>query len=84
MSRTEKMIAFLMSALVFAGLFFFIYSSLRAPVNAPPLAEPDYYGDEEDLFDLDEEQAVPPPSAEPAPTAPAEKPAAAPKAKAAK
>jgi hypothetical protein len=80
MSRTEKVITFLMSVLVFAGLFFFIYSSLRAPVNAPPLAEPDYYGDEEDLFDFEEETVTPPAVAPDG----AEKPAAAPKAKATK
>lgn len=75
MSRTEKVIAFLMSLLVFAGLFYFIFTSLRAPANAPSLAEPDYYGDDEDLFEFDDEQAAPS-----APSAPAamDQPAAAP------
>ncbi|MBK8871099.1 MAG: hypothetical protein KBD85_01860 [Elusimicrobia bacterium] len=74
MSRTEKVVAFLMSVLVFAGLFFFIYSSLRAPVNAPPLSEPDYYGDEEDLFDFEEETVTPPAAAPVATPKPAVEP----------
>ena len=77
MSRTEKIVAFLLSLLVFAGLFYFIFTSLRAPVNAPALAEPDYYGDEEDLFEFDEEQTAAPVPAAPTPE---NKPTSAPKA----
>ena len=53
MSRTEKLIAFLLGALVFAGLFFFIYTSLRTPPAAPPLGDAaGVAADEEEPFDF--------------------------------
>lgn len=52
MNRTEKIVAFLLSALVFVGLFVFIFTSLRTPPAAPPLGDVVDYGDEEDLFDF--------------------------------
>ena len=53
MSRIEKWIAFVLSALVFAGLFFFIFTSLRTPPAAPPLGDTAGMGaEEEEPFDF--------------------------------
>lgn len=52
MSRTEKIVAFLLGALVFAGLFVFIFTSLRTPPAAPPLGDT-AFGEEEEPFDFE-------------------------------
>ena len=46
------MVAFLFCTLVFAGLFVFIFTSLRTPPEAPPFNESDFDADEEELFDF--------------------------------
>lgn len=48
MSRIEKIVAFLFGALVFAGLFVFIFTSLRTPPAAPPLGDTAVEGLEDD------------------------------------
>ena len=53
MSRTEKIVAFLLGALVFAGLFVFIYTSLRTPPAAPPFGDTAFDGGEDEPFDFD-------------------------------
>lgn len=52
MNRTEKMIAFLLGALVFAGLFVFIFTSLRTPPEAPPLGDTAFDTEDEEPFDF--------------------------------
>lgn len=52
MSRTEKIVAFLLGTLVFAGLFVFIFTSLRTPPASPPLGDAAAFGDEEEPFDF--------------------------------
>lgn len=52
MSRTEKIIAFLLGALVFAGLFVFIFTSLRNPPEAPPLGDTAFDAEDEEPFDF--------------------------------
>lgn len=53
MNRTEKIIAFLLGALVFTGLFVFIFTSLRTPPAAPPLGDAAFDVGEEEPFDFD-------------------------------
>ena len=52
MNRTEKIVAFLLGALVFAGLFVFILTSLRNPPAAPPLGDAPMGAEEEESFDF--------------------------------
>lgn len=80
MSRTEKIIAFLLGALVFSGLFVFIFTSLRTPPASPPFSEMADYDDEEEPFDIDMDvdTDIPPPGSETTketPAVPAPKPA---------
>jgi hypothetical protein len=53
MSRTEKIVAFLLGALVFAGLFVFIFTSLRTPPAAPPLGDTAFDMEGDEPFDFD-------------------------------
>lgn len=53
MSRTEKIVAFLLGALVFTGLFVFIFTSLRTPPAAPPLGDTAFEAGEDEPFDFD-------------------------------
>lgn len=52
MSRIEKIIAFMLGALVFAGLFVFIFTSLRTPPEAPPLGDTAFDTEDEEPFDF--------------------------------
>ncbi len=53
MNRTEKIVAFLLAALVFAGLFVFIFTSLRTPPAAPPFGDTAFDAGDEELFDFE-------------------------------
>ena len=53
MSRTEKIVAFLLGALVFTGLFVFIFTSLRTPLAAPPLGDAAFDAGDDEPFDFD-------------------------------
>jgi hypothetical protein len=58
MSRQEKIGAFVLGALLFAGLFYFIYTTMNTPLP-PDLGGEDYTGET-----FNEEEALPAPEEE--------------------
>lgn len=74
MSRGEKIGAFALGGVLFAGLFYFIYTTMKNPAAGDLTAAEDFLDEEDFAEEFDEQEAEAPAAA--APEAKAEKAAA--------